>query len=98
MSPAERLARLALAMERLAHVEQILRDAAAAGLVAPHELPGGALRMAADDVLAAAPTWPELLDGARALGVSEPAGGLESYRAFLDSVAEYVRPHSQEIH
>lgn len=97
MSAAEKLARLALAMERLAHVESVLADAAAAGLVAPHDLPGGALRMAAADVLQAALPWPVLLEASRALGTGDPAGGPESYRAYLDSVAEYVRPHPETI-
>lgn len=98
MTPAARLARFSLAVANLDHVEQTLRAAAEKGLVDPVDLPGGALQMAARDVLDAALGWDELLEASRALGTCEPAGGQESYRAFLDSVAEYVRPHSEEIH
>lgn len=98
MTPAANLAAFALAVERLAHVEEALRVAAERGLVDPVDLPGGALRMAATDVLEAAPSWPDLLEGARALGATGPPGGPECYRAFLDAVADYVRPHSSEVH
>jgi len=100
VNAADRLARFALAVERLEALEESAQRALAAGTMVPGEMPEivvRGLREAADEVLRLAPPWDVLLEGAKGIGVSEPCGGREGYRAYVESLTLYGSPTAETV-
>lgn len=92
MSPAERLTRFALAVESLEDLETRLSAAIEAGKIdaaAVGEPISEMLLQLAENVLALAPSWPELLAGAEALSIPEPFGGREGFGRYIASARLY---------
>jgi len=100
MSPAERLARFAVAVQLLADLESRLEEAIELGTIVPGEIPeeiGAALRQRANDALRFAPGWDDLVTASRALNTPEPSGGREGYAAYLQSLALYGSSTSELV-